>query len=104
MMTFTKCKAGGSFVQLDGQAQGPRARICETDKGLMLNFDDKATQAKLEKMLTPSSMQAINEVLGNVKAAEAKVAAGLMQKVMSDGGDDDDDADDDKGAQKEESN
>merc|ERR1719473_1910504 len=88
MMVFTKCKA--SLMQLDGQAQQSKARICETDKGLMLNFDDKKAQAKLESMLTPSSMQAINEVLGRVQAAETKVVAGFMQKGVADGNDDED--------------
>merc|ERR1719473_990587 len=78
MMMFTKCKAGGASALLQAdKAHPPAAKICETDKGLMLNFADKKTQAKLERMLTPSAMQAVNEVLERVQAAEAKVVAGL---------------------------
>merc|ERR1719392_86442 len=83
MMVFTKCKS--ALLQLDMQ---PQAKICETNRGLMLDLDDKKAQAKLEKMLTPSSIRAINEVLGRVQAEEASVAAQLLQKGADDGSED----------------
>merc|ERR1719460_3461373 len=90
MMVFTKCKS--ALLQLDSR---PQARICETNQGLMLDFDNKKTQAQFEKMLTPSSIRAINEILGRVRAEEAKVAAQLLQKGPDDGSDDDSEDDGD---------
>merc|ERR1719331_18920 len=87
-MVFTKCKS--SLLQLESQ---PQTRICETNKGLMLNFDDKKKQAQFEKMLTPSSIAAINEILGRVREDQAKVAAQLLQKGVDD--EDDDESDED---------
>merc|ERR1719399_817315 len=84
MMTFTKCKS--ALLQLDNPTD---AKICETNLGLMLDFNDKKTQAKFEKMLKPSSIRAINEILGRVQAEQAKVAAQLLQKGADDGNDDD---------------
>merc|ERR1719399_1693795 len=96
MMMFTKCKS--ALLQLDSPAD---AKICETNLGLMLNFSDKKTQAKFEKMLKPSSIQAINEILGRVQAEEAKVAAQLLQKGVDDGNDDDSDDDGEVQGEKE---
>merc|ERR1719214_217105 len=66
----------------------------------MLNFDDKKTQAKFEKMLTPSSIQAINEILGRVRADQAKVAAQLLQKGVDDEDDDEEEEGEDQGEAK----
>merc|ERR1719321_1316867 len=78
MMQLTKCE-DTSLVQLEKQPVEPKAQICETHHGFELNFGDAKKQAKLEKMMTPGARKAINELLGQMQATQAKQAASLLQ-------------------------
>merc|ERR1719379_1536986 len=62
MMEVTKCPKA-SFVQLGKDQKTQRLRICDTEGGLQLNFDDKKIQAEMERKMTPSALQAIREVI-----------------------------------------
>merc|ERR1719450_457416 len=74
MMQTTKCpKKSGSFLQ-EGSSQPP-ARICDTDQGLELRFDDPKIQAEMESKMTPGALAAIRGLLARVEEGQAKQAA-----------------------------
>merc|ERR1719331_1435543 len=92
MMQLTKCKSASSFMQESSSMKG--AHMCETAEGLELNFQDKAVQAQLDKIMTPSARQAIRELLEQVQTQKAAQAAtslmALAAKPRKEDGDDDD--------------
>merc|ERR1719163_2550635 len=98
MMQLTKCKSTSSLMQessgMQLEAASKGAHVCETTEGLELNFQDKAVQAQLDKIMTPSARQAIRELLEQVQTQKAAQAAtslmALAAKPRKEDGDDDD--------------
>merc|ERR1719324_923524 len=115
-MVLTKCKGTGAgapaaaaaFTQLHGNRTSGAARICETTEGLTIDFDDKAAEEKLERMMTPSARAAVQELLSSIDLDRAREeAAALKSEAAADGEDEevaflqvgggrDDDSDDDE--------
>ena len=61
-----------------------------------LDFSDRKTREKLERMMTPSAKRALHEVLGHVMMTSTREAASLIQKtVKADRRDDGDGSEDD---------
>merc|ERR1719450_1802708 len=58
MMELTKCEETSSLVQLDKPSMAPNVKVCETNHGFELNFEDAAKQQKLERMMTPRARKA----------------------------------------------
>merc|ERR550514_157774 len=58
MMELTKCEETTSLVQLGKQASSPKTKVCQTNRGLEINFADATKQAKLERMMTPTARKA----------------------------------------------
>merc|ERR1719281_162910 len=116
MMVLTKCKGTGAgapaaaaaLTQLHGHRTSGAARICETAEGLTIDFDDKAAEEKLERMMTPSARAAVQELLSSIDVDRAREeAAALKSEAAADGEDEevaflqvgggrDDDSDDDE--------
>jgi len=62
ILRMVRCKGSSSqFVQVNGSAQ---VRVCATQDGLELNFDDPKLQAEIESKMTPSARRALREALG----------------------------------------
>merc|ERR1719421_1872940 len=115
MMVLTKCKGTGAgapaaaaaFTQLHGNRTSGAARICETTEGLTIDFDDKAAEEKLERMMTPSARAAVQELLSSIDVDRAREEAAALKSESAAGGEDeevaflqvgggrDDDSDDD---------
>merc|ERR1712100_429487 len=97
-----------AFTQLHGNRTSGAARICETAEGLTIDFDDKAAEEKLERMMTPSARAAVQELLSSIDVDRAREEAAALKSEAAAGGEDeevaflqvgggrDDDSDDDE--------
>jgi len=67
VLTLTKCTPGQVFLQTDeNETSRPAVSICSANDGMYLDFEDKALQAKVERMMTPNARAALREALGQV--------------------------------------
>jgi len=69
ILQATQCK-DSSFLQL-GE---PSMQICQSDNGPMLNFNNPELQARMERLMTADSRQALHEALG-----QAEKSLGFIQ-------------------------
>merc|ERR1719460_1936750 len=97
MLTLTKCKSGAAaLAQLDGHGKQTTANMCNTEQGVVFDFEDKKAQQQLERMMTPSARAAVRQVLGVMDMLRAKEGAALLQKAAKAAEhEDEDDSDDD---------
>ena len=78
MLVLTKCKTGAAaFTQLDAQGKKRTANMCNTEQGVVFDFEDKKAQRELERMMTPSARAAVRQILGVMDMARAKEGAAL---------------------------
>jgi len=105
MMQLTKCKSASSLMQessgMQLEAASKGAHVCETAEGLELNFQDKAVQAQLDKIMTPSARQAIRELLEQVQTQKAAQAATSLKALATKPREEDDDDEGGDGGKKE---
>merc|ERR1719454_1214538 len=93
MLTLTKCKSGAAaLAQLDGQGKQTTANMCNTEQGVVFDFEDKKAQQQLERMMTPSARAAVRQVLGVMDMMRAKEGAALLQEAAKAAGRGDEDA------------
>jgi len=82
MLTLTKCKSGAAaLAQLDSQGEKRTVNMCNTEQGVVFDFEDKKAQQELERMMTPSARAAVRQVLGVMDMVRAKEGAALLQKA-----------------------
>jgi prolyl-tRNA synthetase len=99
MLTLTKCKSGAAaLTQLDGHGKQTTANMCNTEQGVVFDFEDKKAQQQLERMMTPSARAAVRQVLGVMDMLRAKEGAALLQEAAKAAGRGDEDASDDEDA------
>ena len=80
MLVLTKCKTGAAaFTQLDAQGKKRTANMCNTEQGVVFDFEDKKAQRELERMMTPSARAAVRQILGVTDMVRAKEGAALLQ-------------------------
>jgi len=97
MLTLTKCKSGAAaLAQLDGHGKQTTANMCNTEQGVVFDFEDKKAQQQLERMMTPSARAAVRQVLGVMDMLRAKEGAALLQEAAKAAGRGDEDASDDE--------
>merc|ERR1719327_1735715 len=100
MLTLTKCKSGAAaLAQLGSQGEKRTVNMCNTEQGVVFDFEDKKAQQELERMMTPSARAAVRQVLGVMDMVRAKEGAALLQKAAkaAEHEDEDDSGDDDDG-------
>ena len=55
LRVLTKSKTGAAaFTQLDAQGKKRTANMCNTEQGVVFDFEDKKAQRELERLMTPS--------------------------------------------------
>merc|ERR1719389_394792 len=83
MLGLVKCPvASASSPPAFAQAsRRQEPKICQTEQGLVLNFEDTRTMTEIERKMTPAARRAVTEVLEHVEAVQAKDEAGLLQKA-----------------------
>merc|ERR1719313_3204596 len=67
--------------------------MCNTDQGVVFDFEDKKAQQELERMMTPSARAAIRAILGRMDLVRANQGAALLQQEARSAPDNDDDDD-----------
>jgi hypothetical protein len=68
ILQASACK-DGSFIQTSQHG----VQVCQTNDGLVLNFQNRELQTRLEQMMTPEARQALNEALGQVQGPLALI-------------------------------
>merc|ERR1719265_587586 len=82
MLTLTKCKAAtAALTQLGAHEKKRTVNMCNTEQGVVFDFEDKKAQQELERMMTPSARAAVRQVLGVMDMVRAEDGAALLQKA-----------------------
>ena len=95
LRVLTKCKTGAAaFTQLDAQGKKRTANMCNTEQGVVFDFEDKKAQRELERMMTPSARAAVRQILGVTDMVRAKEGAALLQAEAKSAEPEDEEGDD----------
>ena len=79
LLVLTKCKTGAAaFTQLDAQGKKRTANMCNTEQGVVFDFEDKKAQRELERMMTPSARTAVRQILGVMDMVRANFPETLL--------------------------
>jgi hypothetical protein len=73
ILEMVRCKES-EFLQLDSPTTD--MQVCSVDDGLEIHFNDPMTQAKFERMMTPTARTTLREALGEVRVG----GVGLLQQ------------------------
>mmetsp|Transcript_130843 Transcript_130843/g.317827 ORF Transcript_130843/g.317827 Transcript_130843/m.317827 type:complete len:992 (-) Transcript_130843:108-3083(-) len=86
ILNLTACQdEGEAFLQRGkGGSSRPQVKVCSTDDGIRLNFNNPQLQAQVERMMTPAARMALRSALGQVsgKLNLLQVGSGLANDTF----------------------